>query len=1016
METVTEFLSKLSSSGVKLSVEAGQLSCYAQKGSLTSDLKAGILKYKPELVALLESVAKKQSPAGSRSSQGPKEFPLSAGQKGLYILDKLHPGMTAYNVPLCFRIEGEVNAELLGKAWGFAQEQFPILTARVIEKDGTPYHLLDDGCRTTLQQGPIDTADDEELLAILRKRTKAPFDLNRGPLTRADLFTLRDGSSILLVSLHHIIFDGVSAMILLRSLLTFYEQLCQGKPVSLSPDLPGYQQFVAWEEAMLASPQGAAHAKFWQEQLAGELPTIELLPDWRRQASASLEGRTLVEVLPDELILLIRELSRTHSALPSVIFLAVFQLLLHEYTNEDDIIVGMPVMGRAAQEFAGEVGYFINMVPLRVQCGERTTLIEFLRTVQGTMLDALYHSSYPFPLMVDKRDAGHWERNPVFQVTYAYQNYVNGDDFASLMRDRALALESVGGLYQEGDSDFGIEIFETEASSFSVHLQYNPALYAHGTIKGLFERYCVLLRAVAEDPSRFLHEYSVLTGPEKQKLLVDFNDTQAQYPASECIHELFAERSAIAPDQAAVICGDQQLTYRELLARSQDLALDLQAQGVGPDDLVGLCMERSLDMVVGLLGILQAGGAYVPLDPAYPDDRLAYMLRDSHASIVLTQETLRGKLGTLMPADTKIIALDRQWPEIAARVAALRSENVRLQQRAEPHHLAYVIYTSGSTGQPKGVMVPHRGLVNHATYFANRLNLSSNDRMLQFASLSFDTAAEEMFPTWLAGATLVLRADGPSPAPADFLDIVDAAGITVLDLPTAYWHELADHVADRGGRAVPSSIRAVVLGGEAASAERFEKWRRVAGDTLLLNTYGPTEATIIATAYEPGEADAACVSLAIGRPIANAHTYVLDEEQQPVPVGIAGELYLGGAGVARGYLNRPELTAERFIADPFGGGSEGRLYRTGDRVRYRRDGVLEFLGRVDDQVKIRGFRIEPGEIETALRQHPAVRDAVVQAREEKPGDRRLVAYVVTHGGETIPASELRTALKASLPD
>ncbi|HYC89889.1 MAG TPA: amino acid adenylation domain-containing protein, partial [Thermoanaerobaculia bacterium] len=1002
METVTDFLSKLSSHGVKLSVDAGQLNCYAPKGTLTGDLKDGILKYKPELIALLESMAKKRTAA----PQQLREFALSAGQKGLYILHKLHPGMSAYNVPLCYRIESEVRADLMARAWSLVLEQYPILTARIVEKDGSPYHLLDDACRTALQCSTIETSDEDQLLAFLRRHAKAPFDLERGPLTRVDLFALPGGASILLLNIHHILFDGVSAVVLLRTLLGFYEQLCEGKPVDVPRDLPGYGRFVVWEESMLASPQGAAHAKYWQKQLDGELPVVELPADWRRPATTSFEGRTLARDLPPDLVTLVRDFSRSHSALPSAVFLAAFQLLLHQYTGEDDVIVGMPVMGRASQEFANEIGYFINMIPLRAQCGERIRFTDFLRKVQGSMLDGLYHSSYPFPLMVDGLKERQWDRNPVFQVSFAYQNYVKGGDFASLLRERSLKLEHVAGIYQEGDSDFGVEIFETEVSSYSVHIQYNPALYSADTIQGVFERYCVLLRAIAEDPNRLLDEYLLLAPAEQHKLLVELNETAAEVPADRCIHELFAERAEIAPEATAVVCGDRQLTYGELLETSRDLALYLQSQGIGPDDLVGLCIERSPELVTGLLGILQAGGAYVPLDPSYPDDRLAYMLRDSNASIVLTQEKLRDRVASLAP-DAKIVLLDRGWPKV---------KGTALRRDVRPHHLCYVIYTSGSTGQPKGVMVPHRGVVNHATYFASRLGLSPRDRVLQFASLSFDTAAEEMFPTWLSGAALVLRPDGPPPVPADFFGFVRSAGVTILDLPTAYWHELADFVGHDDARRVPSCVRAVILGGEAASGERFEKWRRAAGDTLLLNTYGPTEATIIATAYEPVESDAACVSLPIGLPIANARVYVLDEERKPVPAGIAGELYIGGAGVARGYLNRPELTAEKFIADPFSTGTEARLYRTGDRVRRRRDGVIEFLGRADDQVKIRGFRIEPGEIEAALRRHPSVRDAVVLVREDKPGDRRLIAFVVSRNGEPVPAAELRTALKASLPE
>ncbi len=857
METVTEFLNKLASKGVKLSAEAGQLNCYAQKGALTNDLKDGIIKFKPELITLLERKEKRQS----------KKFPLSAGQKGLYILHKLHPGMSAYNVPLCFKISAGMNPAVMAKAWDKVLEQFPILTARVIEREGTLYQELDEGCRTTLQKRAIDFADDEQLLSFLQKQAKQPFDLNRGPLTRIELFTRPEQNPILLITVHHIVFDGTSVVILLRSLLEFYQQLFEGKPARLSQELTGYQEFVAWEEAMLASPEGAAHARYWQQQLDGAPPAVELPPDVPCAPSASFEGRTLVEDLPRDLSRWVREFSKSHSVPASVILLAVFQLLLHRYTNQDDIIVGMPVMGRAAQHFAVEVGYFINMVPLRTHCGGRIRLMEFLRKVQGNMLDALYHSSYPFPLMVERVKSRRADKSPIFRVSYAYQNFVNPADFMSLLEQQAFQLEMVAGIWQEGDFDLGLEIYEDPASSFSVHLKYNPALYTHEGVAGVFRHYCVLLNAVSENPNLFVHEYPWLddgnipffgridlegtaanlpviplnpngkvdrralariileqqldywkwklagvpeslelvtdypssslqriadatysftvsaeltrhlkrlaeqrgatlymvllatfkvllhryTGQtdicvgatfaktpalrsqvdeedtfsaflsqvratcleacrhqdvpfekvvdmlrpqssraispivqvmvilqnepvtggiskcdliarfketseglagsfeystalykpqtiarmaehfialcraitakptakiramdylgerEKHQLLIGFNDTCAEYPRNKCIHQLFAEQVSISPDRTAVVCAGRRLSYQELYSKSRDLAVYLQSNGVKPDNVVGLCVERSLDMIVGIMGLLQAG-------------------------------------------------------------------------------------------------------------------------------------------------------------------------------------------------------------------------------------------------------------------------------------------------------------------------------------------------------------------------------------------------------------------------
>ena len=513
MDSAIEFLNKLANKGIKLSAEAGQLQCYAQKGTLTNDIRDGFARHRAEIIALFESRKKRQQ--AQIAKEKARQFPLSVGQKGLYILHKLHPEQSAYNVPLCLKINSEINKEALAKAWEYAQEQFPILTARVIEKEGELFHLLDDSCKTTIQQQAIDFSDDQQLLSFLQKRAKEPFDLNQGPLTRFELFTRDKRKSVLLLTIHHIVVDGTSTMILLRSLLEFYQQCCTGKPVRVAQDRAGYQEFVAWEEKMVASAAGAAHARYWQQQLAGELPTIELLPDLPRPGSASFEGKTLVKNLPEDLYRWVQGFSKKSSLPPSVIFLAVFQLLLHRYTGQDDIIVGMPVMGRLDQRFADEVGYFINMVPVRTRCEEQTKLSDFLFKVQCTMLDVLYHSSYPFPLMLEKLKLKQAEKNPVFQVAYAYQNFIKPKDFAALGLQQAFSVETMPGISQEGDFDLGLEIFEQE-TSFHLHLKYNPEIYKEDTMQRFVGHYCTLLRAISENPDLLLREYSVITEQEEQ--------------------------------------------------------------------------------------------------------------------------------------------------------------------------------------------------------------------------------------------------------------------------------------------------------------------------------------------------------------------------------------------------------------------------------------------------------------------------------------------------------------------
>ncbi len=996
METVVEFLNRLATKGVKLAFAEGQLSWYAPKGLLTPDIREVIAKYRPEIIALLDGMkVRQEAQAAEGSSRTPKEFPLSVGQKGLYILQSLHPDMGAYNVPVCFRIIRTFDMGMLAKAWGCVLDRFPILTARVIEKDGTLYQRLDDGCKTTIQQRDVVFADDEQFLSFLRKQVRRPFDVNRGPLTRIELF-VRDGQApVLLITLHHIVFDGLSHMTLVRSLYTFYEQLCDGNQVSPSHE-HGYDEFVAREEAMLASAEGAAHAQYWRQQLEGELPTIELLPDYPRPASASFEGATLVDELPDDLCRCIRECSKTHSLPASVIFLGVFQLLLRRYTNQHDIIVGMPVMTRGPQ-FAGDVGYFINMVPIRAHCDDWMTMINFLQMVRRTMLDAVYHASYPFPLMLSDLSPRHGAMNPIFQVSFVYQNFGlaeessfihNRADVVSYLHQRTLQIENVEGLWQEGEFGLGLDILYDGGSSFIVHVKYNPDLYAQNTARGIAERYRVLLQAVSENASLLLHEYSLLEDHEEKRLLHDFNDTLAEYPVHQCIHHLFAEQSAIHPDKTAVVCGSRQLTYRQLYDASRDLALYLQSQGVGPHQLVGLCTERSLDMLVGLLGILQAGGAYVPLDPNYPDQRLAYLLRDSGAAIVLTQESLVEKLSGLVAAGTQLIAIDRQWPEIADQVATLKAANFVFQEQVRPHHLAYVIYTSGSTGQPKGVAIEHHSTVTLLQWGREVYSGEELAGVLASTSVCFDLSVYEIFLPLAAGGTIILVRDALALAEGT------GQGVTLINTVPSAMEELV-----RLG-AIPESVKTINLAGEPLTARLVDWIYETTSVTKVYDLYGPSEDTtystyVLRTKNGPQT---------IGRPIANAKVYILDGHNQLQPVGVPGELHLAGDGLARGYLNRPQLTQEKFVPNPFEPGT--RMYKTGDVARWLDDGTLQYLGRIDTQVKVRGFRIELGEIEARMVEHEGVREAVVVVREDTPGEKLLVAYYTPSPEHALPIVQL----------
>ncbi len=1011
METVTEFLKTLATKGVKLSAEAGQLNCYAQNGTLTSDIRKGIIRYKSEIIALLEGREKRQqAQAEKSSSRQSKGFPLSAGQKGLYILQKVHPQMTAYNLPLCIKLNGEIDVKLLEEAWSCALNQYPILTARIVADEGTLCHSLDDRCRTSIQQQAVAFTDRQRLVAFLRRRVKQPFDLDRGPLARIELFTLNDQERILLLTIHHIIFDGVSAVVLLRSVIANYQALSKGKPVSLSRERSGYQEFVAWEEAMLASAEGRSHADYWQQRLGGELSSIELFPDLPRLASPSFEGASLAETLPADVSRGVRDFAKAHSILPSVVFLAAFKILLHRYTNLDDIIVGMPVIVRPGQKFSAEVGYFINMVPLRTRVGGRLKLSEFLREVQGTMLDAISHSSYPFELMLDKLRTKPGTKNPVFQVNYAYQNFISDASFASLSPQQAIDVQNVPEIGPEGYSDLGLEIFDKDAL-FSVHVRYNPDLYQEHAIKRFCEHYAALLKSLGEDGDRLLHEYSILPEQEKHRLLVEFNDTRADYPEDKCIHDLFAERVVLDPGHTAAVSGEQALSYQKLYQKSCDLALYLQSLGVRPDSVVGLCMERSLEMMQGIMGTVHAGGAYLPLDPDYPDDRLTYMLQDSAAAIVLTQEKFRDRISSLATQGVTVVSLDREWPEISRRVVALETQGVELRRDVKPHNVCYVIYTSGSTGKPKGALVEHRALVNRIHWMQKRYPLDGGDVVLQKTPYSFDVSVWEFFWPMMAGASVVFAVPDGHKDVQYLESLIDKAKVTTLHFVPSMLRAFLDNA-----QAGCNSVRQIFASGEALDKKSVDRYKTKFPNAVLHNLYGPTEAAIDVTSFDCSQLTYPFVP--IGTPIDNIQLYILDQHNHPQPIGVPGELHIAGDGLARGYLNRPELTQEKFVANPFQPGT--RMYKTGDLACWLDDGNIQYLGRIDTQVKIRGFRVEIGEIEARLNQHPQVQDSAVIAKGQD-ADKQLMGFYRTKETTAdhlvqLPNEELRAHLLRTLPD
>ncbi len=682
--------------------------------------------------------------------------------------------------------------------------------------------------------------------------------------------------------------------------------------------------------------------------------------------------------------------------------LAAFQVLLYRYSGQEDILVGSPTTGRSRREFSGIVGDFINPVVLRANLSGNPTFKTFLTQVRHTVLDALRHQDYPFALLVERLHLTQEpSRSPLFQVMLILRKLHRFEELSEFllpsetetrMNFGGLELEPTALAQQEGQFDLTLEMIETGGSLFGAW-KYNTDLFDECTVHRIAEQFQTLVSSVVANPDQPISTLPLLSKAEQHQLLVGWNDPQVDYPRDTCIHQLFEAQAQLTPQATAVVFADEHLTYRELNARANQLAHYLQALGVGPEVLVGICVERSPEMVVGLLAILKAGGAYVPLDPAYPQERLELMLEDAQVSVLLTQRLVAG----FREDSAKVVCLDSDWKRIA------QSSQENPPSRVTAEHLAYVIYTSGSTGKPKGVQIPHRAVVNFLDSMRKQPGLTNRDIVLAVTSLSFDIAALELFLPLIVGARLVVVSREVATSGAQLHATLLESGATALQATPATWRLLVA-AGWRAGR-----LKAL-CGGEALPRELANQLRERGAD--LWNLYGPTETTIWSTSYF---VQSSTGSVPIGRPIANTQIYLLDANLQPVPVGVAGEVYIGSAGLARGYLNRPELTAEKFIPNLYSEQPGARLYKTGDLARYLSDGNIEFLGRTDYQVKLRGFRIELGEIEAVLSQHPAVQHTVVLAREDIPGDKRLVAYVVSDQAGLTP-SELRRFLQEQLPE
>jgi len=943
-------------------------------------------------------------------------FPLSQGQQALWFLYKLVPHSWAYNTLFTARIQSPVDIPALRRTFQSLISRHLSLQTTYTERDGKPFQQIHEDVEVQFEEIDASTWNWDELKEQVTQEARRPFNLEQGSVMRVSLFTRSPKDHILMLAIHHIASDFWSLLILMDELRVLYSAEKTGTQASLPAQNLSYVDYVHWQNQMLAGSAGEQLWAYWREQLAGELPVINLPTDRPRSPVQTYQGASHSFRLTEELAQRLKGLAQAEKATLYMTLLAAFQVLLYRYTGQEDILVGSPTFGRTQREFAEIVGYLVNPVVLRANLSGNPTFQAFLGQVRQTVLGAIAHQDYPFPLLVERlqpnRDP---TRSPIFQVSFALQKPQQFEEVVELFAPSETAsqvnwgelkLEPFEIPQQEGQFDLTLEMIEARESLFGV-FKYNTDLFEADTITRMSGHFHTLLEAIVTNPQQRVSQFPLLSEAERHQLLVEWNDTLVDYPKDVCIHQLFEAQVEQTPNAVAVVFEDEQLTYGELNSRANQLAHHLRSLNVGPDSLVGICVERSLEMVVGLLGILKAGGAYVPLDPVYPKERLAFMLQDAQVSVLLTQEPL---VAELPDHGARVICLDTDWGTIAQESAATPVSLVGSQ------NLAYALYTSGSTGRPKGVLIIHQALVNYALAVMKDFGLQSSDRILLLASISFDVFLEELLPTWLSGATVVLRGERSLVSGADLQQLIEKHRLTAFELTTAHWHEWVYELSLSKQRP-PNSLRFVIMGGEKVLPERFATWQKFG--IPLIHVYGLTETTITSTIYKPPlrvEDQEVWSKLPIGRPVANTQIYLLDTNLQPVPIGVPGELHIGGAGLARGYLNRPELTEEKFIPNPFSDEPGARLYKTGDKARYLPDGNIEFLGRIDHQVKLRGFRIELGEIEATLTQHPQVRQTLVMDREDVLGDKRLVAYVVSGQEQPPSVSEVRHFLKQKLPD
>lgn len=941
-----------------------------------------------------------------RAEAGTGDYPLSYGQQALWFLHAMAPESSAYNLALVSRLRGPVDLGALESALRELVERHPALKTTFAMRSGEPVQRIEEAHDVELEVVDASGWAADDVRDDIDRQLHAPFDLETGSAYRFRLLRCSERESVLTFVVHHIVFDGRSAEIVSEDLLALYAAATGRASPPPRPSNAEYRDFVHWQRKLVAAQEGERQRLYWEQRLAGDLPVLDLPTDRPRGTAPSYRGDSVPISFGDERARALRALAKQAGTRPFTVLLATLAALLYRYTGQETIHVGAPVLGRTSAEFEAVVGYFINPVVFRAEISGNATFHEVLDAARQTVNAGLANQDYPFPLLVERlhpnRDSSY---NPIFQVMMDWQSTGTLDeDFVSQLPDQDSARLNIGPLefeplfvrQQEGLFDLFLDVKQAGDRLFAL-LKYDAALFDAKTVERMAGHFCNLLDEVLTAPDRPISELSLLGEDERGQVLVDWNRTELAYPAESCVHHLVETRAGLCPGDVAASCEGRELRYDDLNGRANQLARHLRRLGVGPGTPVGMCTERGIDMLVVLLGILKAGGAYVPMDPTYPSNRVAYMLEDSGAPLIVTQESLLPGLPEDLP---RVVLVDAEWDAVD------RESRANLDDVATaPGDLAYLIYTSGSTGRPKGVRVPHRGVVNLLNSLTRWPGLVADDVLLAVSTVSFDIHAVELFLPLMVGARVEIAARGLASDGPRLLERLRAGGVTVMQATPSTWQMLID-----AGWNDRLDLK-VITTGEAIPGELARKL--VERVSSAWNMYGPTETTIFSSGYRLRRGE---TRVTVGRPVANTQLYILDAERKPVPIGLAGELYIGGDGVTAGYVNLPEQTAERFVPNPFSTRPGALLYRTGDLARYRPDGEVDVIGRMDHQVKLRGFRIELGEIEAVLAEHPEVATAVVVARETAEGDKRLAAYGIPDAESRPDDGDLRAFLRQRLPE